>query len=59
MAASIEKRMQLGTLRLYLAKIGGSVRGLLARVKLHLASAYPAKRLWQAPGEIVCERNSG
>ena len=51
--------MQLGTLRLYLAKIGGSVRGLLARVKLHLASAYPAKRLWQAPGEIVCERNSG
>ena len=58
-AAGIAKRMQLDSLRLYLAKIGGRVRELLTRVKLHLASSYPAKRLWRAPGEIVCEQNPG
>jgi hypothetical protein len=35
MAAGIE-RMQLDTLRLYLIRIGGRVRELLTRVKLHL-----------------------
>lgn len=54
-AAGIEKRMQLDTLRLYLIKIGGRVRELLTRVKLHLASAHPGQRLWQALSEIVHE----
>lgn len=58
-AAGIAKRMQLGTLCLYLAKIGGRVRGLLTRVKLHLASDYPAKSPWRDPGAIVCEQNPG
>jgi hypothetical protein len=58
-AAGIEKRMQLDTLRLYLIKIGGRARELLTRVELHLASAYPGQRLWRAPGEVVCEQNSG
>ena len=38
-AAGIE-RMQLDTLRLCLIKIGGRVRELLTRVKLHLVSAH-------------------
>jgi hypothetical protein len=53
-AAGIE-RMQLDTLRLYLIKIGGRVRELLTRVKLHLASAHPGQRLWQALSEMVHE----
>ena len=53
-AAGIE-RMQLDTLRLYLIKIGGRVRELLTRVKLHLASGHPGQRLWQALGEMVHE----
>jgi hypothetical protein len=39
-AAGVE-RMQLDTLRVYLIKIGGRVRELLTRVKLHLASGHP------------------
>lgn len=42
------ERMQLDTLRLSLIKIGGRVRELLTRVKLHLASGHPGQRLWQA-----------
>jgi hypothetical protein len=53
-AAGIE-RMQLDTLRLYLIKIGGRVRELLTRVKLHLASSHPGQRLWQALSEMVYE----
>jgi hypothetical protein len=53
-AAGIE-RMQLDTLRLSLIKIGGRVRQLLTRVKLHLASSHPGQRLWQALGEVVHE----
>ncbi len=53
-AAGIE-RMQLGTLRLYLIKIGGRVSELVTRVKLHLASAHPGQRLWQALSRIVHE----
>ncbi|MDQ3930888.1 MAG: IS1380 family transposase [Chloroflexota bacterium] len=41
------ERMQLDTLRLQLIKIGGRVRQLLTRVKLHLASSHPGQRLWQ------------
>lgn len=40
-------RLQLDTLRLRLLKIGGCVRELLTRVRLHLASSYPAEPLWR------------
>jgi hypothetical protein len=39
--------MQLDTLRLLLVKIGGRVRQLLTKVRLHLASGHPGQRLWQ------------
>jgi hypothetical protein len=42
------RRMQLDTLRLYLIKIGGRVRQMLTKVRLHLASGHPGQRLWQA-----------
>jgi hypothetical protein len=40
------RRMQLDTLRLLLIKIGGRVRELLTKVRLHLASGHPGQRLW-------------
>lgn len=40
------RRMQLDTLRLRLVKIGGRVRQLLTKVRLHLASGHPGQRLW-------------
>jgi len=40
------ERMQLDTLRLRLIKIGGRVRELLTRVKLHLASSNPSQHIW-------------
>jgi hypothetical protein len=39
-------RLQLDTLRLRLLKIGGRVRELLTRVRLHLASSHPGEPLW-------------
>ena len=45
--AGIE-RMQLDTLRLRLVKIGGRVRELLTKVRLHLASGHPGQHLWEA-----------
>jgi hypothetical protein len=42
------RRMQLDTLRLLLIKIGGRVRQLLTKVRLHLASGHPGQRLWHA-----------
>ncbi len=39
-------RMQLDTLRLQLIKIGGWVRELTTRVRLHLASSHPGQPLW-------------
>jgi hypothetical protein len=42
------ERMQLDTLRLSLIKIGGRVRQLLTKVRLHLASGHPGERLWHA-----------
>jgi hypothetical protein len=39
-------RLQLDTLRLLLLKIGGRVRELLTRVRLHLASSHPGQPLW-------------
>lgn len=41
-------RMQLDTLRLRVVKIGGRVRQLLTKVRLHLASGHPGQRWWQA-----------
>jgi Transposase DDE domain group 1 len=46
MAERLE-RMQLDTLRLRLIKIGGRVRQLLTKVKLHLAASHPGQHLWQ------------
>lgn len=40
------QQMQLDTLRLRLIKIGGRVRQLLTRVRLHLATGHPGQRLW-------------
>jgi hypothetical protein len=45
--AGIE-RMQLDTLRLKLVKIGGRVRELLTKVRIHLASGHPGQYLWHA-----------
>ena len=39
-------RLQLDTLRLRLLKVGGRVRELLPRVRLHLASSHPGEPLW-------------
>jgi hypothetical protein len=40
------RRMQLDTLRIYLIKIGGRVRQMLTKVRVHLASGHPGQRLW-------------
>jgi len=42
------RRMQLDTLRLRLIKIGGRVRELMTKVRLHLASGHPGQSLWHA-----------
>jgi hypothetical protein len=47
-AASGSRRMQLDTLRLHLMKIGGRVRELFTKVRLHLASGHPGERSWCA-----------
>lgn len=39
-------RMQLDTLRLRLIKVGGRVRELITKVRLHLASGHPGRSLW-------------
>lgn len=44
-AAGIE-RLQMDTFRLRLIKIGGRVKQLLTKVKLHLASSHPGQPLW-------------
>jgi hypothetical protein len=44
--ASGAQRMQLDTLRLTLIKIGGRVRELFTKVRLHLASGHPGQRSW-------------
>ena len=41
-------RLELDTLRLRLLKIGGRVRELVTRVRLHLAASHPAQPLWLA-----------
>jgi hypothetical protein len=44
------RRIQLDTLRIWLIKIGGRVRQLATKVRLHLASGHPGQRLWEALG---------
>jgi hypothetical protein len=46
--ASGSRRMQLDTLRLGLLKIGGRVRELVTKVRLHLAWGHPGQGLWNA-----------
>jgi hypothetical protein len=42
------RRTQLDTLRLGLIKIGGRVRELITKVRLHLASGHPGQGAWHA-----------
>src|SRR5918993_4356131 len=46
--ASGARRMQLDTLRLVLIKIGGRVRELMTKVRMHLASGHPGQSSWHA-----------
>lgn len=41
------RRMQLDTVRLRLVKVGGRVRQLLGKVRVHLAFGHPGQRLWR------------
>jgi Transposase DDE domain group 1 len=41
-------RMQLDTLRISLIKIGGRVRELFTKIRLHLATGHPGQDLWHA-----------
>jgi Transposase DDE domain group 1 len=42
------RRTQFDTLRLLVVKVGGRVRQLFTKVRLHLASGHPGQRLWYA-----------
>jgi Transposase DDE domain group 1 len=42
------RRMQLDTLRIRLIKIGGRVRELYTKIRLHLASGHPGQDSWHA-----------
>ena len=46
-AAGVRRR-QFDTLRLLVVKVGGRVRQLCTKVRLHLASGHPGQRLWYA-----------
>jgi hypothetical protein len=48
LVASGARRMQLDTLRLRLIKVGGRVRELMTKVRMHLASGHPGQRSWYA-----------
>lgn len=41
------RRMQLDTLRLRLVKVGGRVRELRTKIRVHLASGHPGQGLWR------------
>lgn len=47
LVSSGARRTQLDTLRLRVIKIGGRVRELLRKVRLHLASGHPGRSSWQ------------
>jgi hypothetical protein len=46
------RRIQLDTLRLRLIKIGGRVRELLTKIRLHLATGQPGRSLWHTLGPL-------
>lgn len=48
LVASGARRMQLDTLRLRLIKIGGRIRELFTKVRLHLAWGHPGQHSWRA-----------
>ena len=48
LVASGARRMQLDTLRLVLIKVGGRVRELMTKVRMHLASGHPGQSSWHA-----------
>jgi hypothetical protein len=48
--------LQLDTLRLRLLKIGGRVRELLTRVRLHLATSHPSQPLWDLLAHAIGRR---
>ena len=52
LVASGSRRMQLDTLRLGLIKVGGRVRKLMTKVRLHLASGQPGRSLRHALSEV-------
>ncbi len=47
------RRTQFDTLRSLVVKVGGRVRQLFAKVRLHLASGHPGQRLWYALSSAV------
>jgi hypothetical protein len=48
LVASGTRRMQLDTLRLVLIKVGGRVRELMTKVRMHLATGHPGQSSWHA-----------
>jgi hypothetical protein len=46
--ASGARRMQLDTLRLVLIKVGGRVRELMTKIRMHLAYGHPGQSWWNA-----------
>ena len=47
-ASGARRKMQLDTLRLVLIKVGGRVRELATKVRMHLASGHPGQGSWHA-----------
>ena len=47
-ASGARRRMQMDTLRLSVIKIGGRVRELFTKIRLHLASGHPGQSSWHA-----------
>ena len=44
--SGVRRRMQLDSLRLTLMKIGGRVRELVTKIRLHLSTGHPGQPLW-------------
>jgi hypothetical protein len=48
LVASGARRMQLDTLRVRLLKVGGRIRELRTKIRMHLASGHPGQSSWHA-----------
>ena len=48
LVASGARRMQLDTLQLVLIKVGGRVRELMTKIRMHLAYGHPGQSSWHA-----------